>query len=251
MARLVPGALLALLLLGCRSAPVASGAPSRAPAAVGAPVASPSIAQAVRPADAPRPMRFRLQVGDEVAIDVWRETELSTRQRIQSDGTIAPPLLGALDATGRTLDELRDDLAVRYAEYLKDPKVSVHVTGIHSDRVFVLGEVQDPQAVDLHGPTTLLQAIAMAGGFEQEFANRRAVRVVRRGAGDCPDTLPIDADAIICGRRADVPLQRGDIVYVPSRGVTNWSRSLGQALAPFAVALGSAGAAAAVVSATN
>jgi polysaccharide export outer membrane protein len=245
--------ILALAVAGCRSrgvapAPrVAAPSPPRAAPAT----ASPSITTAQPTSAAARPIRFHFQVGDEMGIDVWQEKELSTQQRILPDGTVSPPLVGTVDVTGRSVDEVRELLTRRYAEYLKDPKVSVRVVGIHSDRVFVLGEVEDAQAVPIHGPTTMLQAIAMAGGFEQEFADRSQVRLVRRGPDGCAVSQVVNTDAILCGRGRDVPLQRGDIVYVPPRGVTNWSRTVGQALSPLAIALGSAGAVAAVVSATN
>ena len=117
--------------------------------------------------------------------------------------------------------------------------------------MFVLGEVKEPQAVSLVGPTTLAQTIAQAGGFEEEFANKAEVRIVRKGQGDQPYVTVVNLDAVLAGRAEDPPMRRGDVVWVPARGVTNWNRSLGQALAPFAVALGAAGSVGGIVALTR
>ena len=157
----------------------------------------------------------------------------------------------SLARAGRTIDETRQVLIERYKEYFKEPLVSVRVTSIHSDRVFVLGEVQDPAAFELVGPTTLTQAIAQAGGFEEEFANKSEVRIVRKGPDDQPYVQVVNLDAVLAGRAEDPSMRRGDVVWVPARGVTNFNRDLGQALAPFSIALGVVGASAAIITAAN
>jgi polysaccharide export outer membrane protein len=193
---------------------------------------------------------FRLEPGDEVATSVWKEPELASQQRILADGTISPPLLRVTPVVGLTVDELQDRLTSAYAEYLREPKVSVRLVAIHSDRAFVLGEVRNPQAVLLTGPTTLVEAISMAGGFWEEFAEKRRVHLVRRGLGGAEVTY-VDARAILEGQSPDVPLHRGDVVFVPARGVTEWARTVGQALAPLSTALGTAGAVVTVQQATR
>lgn len=237
----VAAALPALLwLVACRDLP----SPRPAPAAAAAPPVT-SVAQA------PRPFVFRFGVGDEVGIDVWQEKDLSTVQRVLPDGTVSPPLLGTVPFAGLTIDDARAVLARRYAEYLKDPKVSVRVTNIYSDRVFMLGEVKTAQAVELQGSLSLVQAVAQAGGFAEEFADKAAVRLIRAGPDGQPVVTVIDAKRILSGWSPDVPLARGDIVYVPAKGVSNWARDVGQALAPFAVALAAAGSVASVVTVTR
>jgi polysaccharide export outer membrane protein len=198
-----------------------------------------------------RPITFRFQVGDEVAVHVWKEPDLTTQQRVHPDGSISPMLLGTVPVVGLTPDELRLRLADLYREYLKDPKVSVRVIAIHSDRVFILGEVKNPQAIPLVGPTTVMQGIAQAGGFMEEFAEKRTIRVIRAGPNGAPLIYVLDGQRVLAARGGDLPLQRGDVVYVPARGVTNWARTVGQALSPLSTAIGTAGAAAAVVSVAN
>lgn len=184
---------------------------------------------------------FRFDVGDEVGIEIWQEPDLKSSQRILSDGTITPPLLKSTRVVGMTIDEVQDRLNKDYAEFLKFPKVAVRVASIHGDRVFILGEVKKAQAVTLLGPTTALQAIAMAEGFDEEFANRSCVRVIRRGPDGNPLVLSLNANAIYAGQDQDLPLQRGDVIYVPATGNANWSRSAGQALSPIASIVGIAG----------
>ncbi len=227
-----------VLLAACRDLPPPRTAPASGPSGP----AVTSVAQA------PRPFVFRFAVGDEVGVDVWQEKDLSTVQRILPDGTISPPLLGTVPVAGMTIDDARAVLQRRYLEYLKDPKVSVHVTNIYSDRVFVLGEVNRSQAVELRGPITLLQAVAQADGFREEFADKSLVRLIRAGPDGQPVVTVVDAKSILSGYRADVPLRRGDVVYVPATGVASWSREVGLALAPLSVALGAAGSTASIVS---
>ncbi len=203
------------------------------------------------PSVAVRPFTFRFQVGDQMAIAVWKETELTTEQRVQPDGTIAPILLDPMPVVGLTVEEVRARLSKAYLEYLQEPKVSVRVVAIHSDRVFVLGEVRTPQAVPLEGPTSLVQCVALAGGFAEEFASKSAVRLIRRGPNGEPLVSNVNADRILAGQEPDVPLHRGDIVFVPAKGVTEWARFVGQALAPLSTAIGAAGTVAAIRTAQN
>jgi polysaccharide biosynthesis/export protein len=191
----------------------------------------------------PTTASFRLQVGDKVKIGVWKEDDLESTQSVQADGTISPPLLKSQRVAGLTLDEARARITSAYSEYLIEPKISLNVVSILSDRVFVLGEVKDPAAVPMKGPTTAVASVALAGGFEEEFADKCAIRVIRKRPNGVPACLLVDGEAVLAGAMPDVPLQRGDIVFVPARGVTNWSRTLGQALEPFGVMIGAAGTA--------
>lgn len=215
-----------------RAAP--TGVPMTAPATVG--VGPPAAATY-----APGTFHFAFQVGDELAISVWKEKELESTQRIQRDGTIAPMLLGTVAVAGKTVDEVRAELEQRYTEYLREPKVSVRVVSIHAERVFVLGEVKEPAAIALNGPTTLIQALAQAGGFNQDVANQKAVRIVRTGADGRPSLITANVAAMLTGRTPIVQVMPGDVVYVPPTGLADWSRGLTQALGPVTSILGTAG----------
>lgn len=193
----------------------------------------------------PNEVQFRFDVGDELEVDVWREAELKTVQRILPDGTISPPLLDPVSVSGKSISEVRKDLAEKYGEYLRDPVVSVKVSAIHSQRIFVLGEVKSPTVLPLHGPTTVLQAIAMAGGFNEEVASKGTVRIVRPTPTGCPQVFSIDTCSVMMGTRTSAELAAGDIIYVHPTGIACWSRGLQQAFAPVGALLGPLGSAAA------
>ncbi len=190
---------------------------------------------------APGQFHFAFQVGDELAVSVWKEKDLDTTQRIQRDGTISPMLMGTVPVAGKTVDQVRADLEQRYTEYLREPKVSVRVVSIHSERVFVLGEVKAPAAITLNGPTTLTQALSQAGGFNQEFADQGRVRIVRTGPDGRPTLITANVAAMLTGRTPIVQVMPGDVVYVPPTGLASWSRGLTQALGPIASIIGTAG----------
>jgi polysaccharide export outer membrane protein len=229
------------------SAPSAPGAlPAAEVVRMGAPQASPAPAPALATTASAtggaRPFSFRFQVGDEVGIDVWQEKDLSVVQRVLRDGTIAPPLLDPLPVTGHTVSEVRTELLARYREYLREPRITVRVVSVQSDRVFVLGEVRTPSAVTSVGDTTLLQAVAQAGGFVSEAADLQRVRVVRPSpTGTPPRVMTVNARTILAGRAGNPRLQPGDIVFVPPTGLADWSRSFTQAISPIAALLGAAG----------
>ena len=116
-----------------------------------------------------------------LSISVWNQDALKATMPVRPDGRIAVPLLGEIEAAGRTPAEVQAELALGYEKYVTAPAVSLVITEINSRRVFVLGEVQEPGVFDILTPTTLLQALAMAGSFT-EFAKKDEVVVVREEA---------------------------------------------------------------------
>lgn len=261
MLRRTAWVLLALSGAGCTpvtphyGGPAAPDAPAparRAPRAespTGAVSVRPALAEPSAPADLPgpppgsgsAPFRFAFQLGDELAISVWKEKDLETTQRIQRDGTISPMLLGTVPVVDRTVDEVRAELERRYTEYLREPKVSVRVVSVHSERVFVLGEVRQPAAITLNGPTSIVQALAQAGGFNQDVADQKRVRLIRTGADGKPMLINVNMAAMLTGRQALTQVLPGDVVYVPPTGLADWSRGLTQALGPVTNIIGTAG----------
>jgi len=192
------------------------------------------------------PFIYRFRAGDEVGIDVWQEKDLSGIQRVLRDGTISPPLLEPMRIEGLTIKEVRAELIEKYREYLKEPRITVRVASVQSDRMFILGEVKTPKAVPIYGPMTLMQGIAEAGGFLEEFANKKTIRIVRQVRGGPSRIITVNAESVLYGRRKDLPMRAGDIVFVHPTGLTNWSRKFSQALDPVAGLLGAAGDAAAL-----
>jgi polysaccharide export outer membrane protein len=116
----------------------------------------------------------RLRAGDVVRISVWNNAELSREVTIGPDGTFQYPFAGEIEASGRTLAELERTLSERLAAQVVSPQVSVSLAELRSYRIYVTGQVTRPGAFDLHGPVSVVQAIAMAGGFTP-FAARSDV----------------------------------------------------------------------------
>ena len=126
----------------------------------------------------PAPDEFRIGSGDKLRIEVYKDQQLSQSVQVRPDGKITLPLIGDMDATGRTPIELRDTIAKSLKDYVNNPTVTVIVVEALASQVYVMGEVTHPGTMQLHGPTTILQALAMAGGFK-EFANTKDVKVLR------------------------------------------------------------------------
>jgi polysaccharide export outer membrane protein len=152
---------------------------------------------------------------DTLHIIVWRNPELSTTVPVRPDGKVSLPLLNDVPAAGLTPTELRGILVNRLTEYIPNPEVSVIVREVHSFKVSVIGEVRKPDRYELKSRATVLDVLAMAGGFN-EFAARTRI-VVLRYDGAAMKRVPFNYNAIVSanGERANFLLQPGDIVLVP------------------------------------
>jgi polysaccharide export outer membrane protein len=157
---------------------------------------------------------YRLAAGDKLRIEVYKDAQLSQSLQVRPDGKITLPLVGDIAAAGRTSMELRDTIAASLEEYIREPVITVIVVETTPQVVYVTGEVTKPGPVTISGPLTILQALAMAGGFT-DFANRKDVQILRNGPNG-PERLSFNyKDAIEKdSRRATLLLQPGDTVIV-------------------------------------
>jgi len=151
---------------------------------------------------------YRIGVDDVLDIAVWNVTELQKTVPVRPDGKISLPLVNDVVAAGLTPMELRTQLTKLMAVFVHDPDISVVVREIHSLKVSVIGEVHTPGRYDLKGPATVLDALALAGGFT-EFASRRHITILRS-----QQRLRFDYDAAIA-KGDNVLIKPGDIVVVP------------------------------------
>ena len=156
---------------------------------------------------------YRIGKEDVLDVSVWRDADLSRTLPVRPDGFITLPMVGEVQAEGRTTVELEQDIAHRLQKYIQTPRVTVMVREVNSSRVYVTGEVQKPGAFPLRGQVTVLQALAMAGGLT-EFADRNGMMVIRGNNGP---HIPVRYSDLIDRRAqgADFPLQPGDTVVVP------------------------------------
>jgi polysaccharide export outer membrane protein len=159
---------------------------------------------------------FVIGNGDVLAINVWKETEVSHVVPVRSDGRISLPLVGEVQAGGRTPKQLETDISTKLKDYVSEPEVTVIVQEIRSQKFNVLGMVMKPGSYVLTNPTTVLDAIAMAGGF-RDFAKKKDVYVLRRTADGTRARLPFNYKDVVKGHSSaqNVALQSNDTVVVP------------------------------------
>jgi polysaccharide export outer membrane protein len=160
------------------------------------------------------PEEFVLGVEDKLSVSVWKEPDLGKTVTIRPDGKVTFPLVGDVQAAGRTAQQLTDDLEKLLARFVKDPVVTVVVEEINNFKVFVLGEVAVQGALTLRRRTRFLEAIALAGGLSK-FADRSNVILLRFEAGKETRTR-IDYRRVVSGDRPDlnVFLKPGDTIIV-------------------------------------
>jgi polysaccharide export outer membrane protein len=153
---------------------------------------------------------------DVLAINVWKDSELTRTVTVRPDGKISLPLIGELEVSGLTALSVQRLIAQRLTEYVSNPQVAVIVQEVKSQTYIIVGKVAKPGAYELGKPTTVLEAIAVAGGF-LDFAKVSKVSIIRRRGGGSSETLHFDYKKVIKGRNPEqnVELKSGDTILVP------------------------------------
>jgi polysaccharide export outer membrane protein len=164
----------------------------------------------VQPAAAVDPNSYRIGAEDVLEIRVWRENELSGQVRVRPDGKITLPLVGDVQATGLTPSELQKKAVDAFSQILNSPQVIVSVVSVQSKKYYVSGQVEKSGPFPLVTPTTILQAMSLAGF--REWAKKGRI-VVMRGN----ERLKFDYNQVIKGKRLEqnLQLEDGDHIYVP------------------------------------
>jgi polysaccharide export outer membrane protein len=153
---------------------------------------------------------------DVLAINVWKDAELTRTVTVRPDGKISLPLIGELEVSGLTAVNVQRLIAQRLMEYISNPQVTVIVQEVKSQTYVIVGKIIHPGAYELGKPTTVLEAIAIAGGF-LDFAKVSKVNIIRRRAGGASETLHFDYKKAIKGQNPEqnVELKSGDTIVVP------------------------------------
>lgn len=153
---------------------------------------------------------------DVLAVNVWKEEEISRQVPVRPDGKVSLPLIGDVQAAGLTPLELQQSIRARLAVYLVNPAVTVMVQEARSHRFNVVGEVEHPGSFVLGQPLSVLDALAMAGGF-RDFARTGSIYVLRLNADGSHQRIPFNYKQVISGRnlQQNIRLQPGDTVVVP------------------------------------
>jgi polysaccharide export outer membrane protein len=193
----------------------ASTAPAQTPNATKpSPVGTTGASAASTPASTSTD--YRLVPGDKVSVQVYKDDHLSLPGvQVRPDGKITLPLVGDLTAAGHTSLELRDTITTALKDYIANPTVTVMVLETTPQVVYVTGEVNKPGALPIvNGHLSVLQALAMAGGFT-DFANKKDVRILRKGARGM-QTLHFNYKDALDDENRTEPLQLlpGDTVIV-------------------------------------
>jgi len=210
--RLIAGAM-CLLVSGGLWAQTASGGAATAPASNTA-----QSSQNVEPSTAPKPHDDSFVIGndDVLAINVWKEPDISRSIPVRSDGKISLPLVGEVQAAGRTPLKLEVEIASRLKNYISEPEVTVIVQQINSQKFNVLGQVNRPGTFVIANSPTVLDAIAAAGGF-RDFAKQKSIYILRQNADGSQTRIPFNYKEVVKGQNPaqNIRLQPRDTVVVP------------------------------------
>ena len=189
--------------------------------ATGAGKSEPSVVAAVtQPADAPsgKPHDDSFVIGndDVLAVNVWKEPDISRSIPVRSDGKISLPLVGEVQATGRTPLKLEQDIAARLRNYISEPEVTVMVQQINSEKFNILGLVARPGSYPLQNSATVLDAIAVAGGF-RDFAKQKGIYILRQNPDGSQSRIPFNYKDVIKSKNPNenIKLQPRDTIIVP------------------------------------
>jgi len=159
---------------------------------------------------------YTIGPSDVLAINVWKDAELTRTVTVRPDGKISLPLAGELEVSGLTALQVQRLIVQRLTEYISNPQVTVIVQEVKSQSYLVMGKVAKPGSYELGKPTTVLEAIAGAGGF-LEFAKVSRIYIIRPKDGGPSETLHFDYKKVIKGKNPEqnVELRNGDTIVVP------------------------------------
>ena len=197
-----------VLLFGCTTAMVAQE---------GAQAKDKPATATVQPSGQPTSVAgtsYVIGADDVLLISVWKEPDLTTTLPVRPDGNISLPLLNDVQAAGLSPMQLAASITEKLRKFVADPRVTVVVTQINSQRVYVTGEVQHTGAIQLLPNMTVLQALANAG-FTQ-FANTKGIYVLRADNGH-QQKIPVNYKRLVKGQAMEqnIILKPGDTIVVP------------------------------------
>jgi len=164
----------------------------------------------------PHDDNFVIGIDDVLAVNVWKEPEISRTVTVRSDGKISLPLAGEMQASAKTPKQLEDEIGRKLSGYISDPAVTVIVQEMRSQRFNILGLVAHPGSYVLNNSTTVLDAIALGGGF-RDFAKQKSIFILRRNPDGTQKRLAFNYKELMKGLHAEqnIKLEPGDTVVVP------------------------------------
>jgi polysaccharide export outer membrane protein len=209
----------ASLLLAVLVSGIWSGQVAFAQQGNGAPP-SPGVNADPPPDPVARPLRsddsFIIGAEDVLDISVWKEPDLTKQIPVRSDGRISLPLIGDIQAAGRTPLQLQMDITDKLKGYISDPQVAIIVQQINSLKYNIFGEVGKPGSYTLAGGTTIVDAIAAAGGLK-DFAKKKGIYILRINSAGVANRFAFNYEDFIKGKntKQNILLKPRDTIYVP------------------------------------
>jgi polysaccharide export outer membrane protein len=203
---LIPFAVAALSALGAH---IDAAAAQQSAALIGA-AEAPVAAQRSGALDG-----YQVQPGDLLTVTVWKETDLTGDVLVRPDFGLSFPLVGDLDARGKTVDQLREEISERLKKYIPSPVVTVATKMLAGNHIYVVGKVQRPGEYPVVRNVDVMQALSLAGGATPFAAVNDIIVLRRESAGQI--VLHFQYNDVARGRdlRQNVVLQPGDTVVVP------------------------------------
>lgn len=158
---------------------------------------------------------YIVKPGDILEISVWKEPDLQRQVLVRPDGAFSFPLVGQVDARGKTVLELNKTVSDRLSKYIADAVVTISVQQINGNKIYVLGQVNKPGEFIVNPSVSVMQALSMAGGMTP-FAASNDIIVLRRQGGS-QSAIPFRYADVVRGRNLEqnIELIAGDIVVVP------------------------------------
>jgi polysaccharide export outer membrane protein len=178
----------------------------------GAAVAAPPVSSGGPPQD----VAYTVKPGDTLQVSVWKEPDLQGPVLVRPDGMFSFPLAGQMDARNKTVGELQQELTTKLKKFISDPVVTVSISEIKGNKVYVIGQVQKPGDFVVNPRVDVMQALSMAGGATP-FAALGDIMILRRTDTGQQQALPFKYTDVVRGRnlQQNIVLQAGDVVVVP------------------------------------
>ena len=175
-----------------------------------------SIQQQPHPAAREHDDTYVIGNDDMLAINVWKEPDVSRTIPVRSDGKISLPLVGEVQAAGNTPLKLEHEIASKLTNYIAEPEVTVIVQQVNSQKFNILGMVNRPGSYPITNSSTVLDAIATAGGF-RDFAKQKAIYVLRQNPDGTQTRIAFNYKDVVKGKNPtqNVKLLPRDTIVVP------------------------------------
>jgi len=158
---------------------------------------------------------YSIKPGDTLIVNVWKEQDLTMEVLVRPDGKFSFPLAGDVQASGRSVEQVRQDVIAKITSFIPDVVATVMVKSIEGNRAYVVGKVLKPGPILMTDQTNVMQALSIAGGTVQ-FAGLKDIKILRGQAGT-QSAIPFNYDEVEDGKNLEqnIVLEPGDVVVVP------------------------------------